>query len=873
MGINKNLKRNNKVKNPAGEPASVVVQNIDVRPINRTSQDIPKWRQAIQSAEAQTPRRNLIYTLYEDVVLDAHVIAVTGKRLDAVTTANWQFVNKDNEAVDVINDIIDSIGFETVVKEILNSKFWGYTILEPKFYKAHESNWEVVANLLPRRHYFPESGIVSFDGISEDGINIREGIYAKTVMEVGDVKDLGLLASAAQYAVLKRGGIGDYAMFVQVFGRPIIDATYDGTDETQRLKLKADLNIGAGGVIIRPDGTEIKVLESKGNQSTIHKDFKKDMNDEISKALLGSTETTESSDSSGYAQAETHGDSDAKKFAGDINFVRRVLNSRFIKILEAHGIETEGGKFIVDDAKELGKKETFEILSGAKEKFNLPIDDDYIYESLGIPKPDDYDQQINNRSEVEKEEDKTTRNKEPKKADKKQPEKPEEPKKKKDNLDTETDVKLNANWWQNVKDFFLKAPAKVGATNGKHHTINLSFKDTLNNEALLRRVYDSKGTLDFDVDLFEFTLKTLLKGFKKGWGKDNVELNYSTSFAYDYNDPAMLTAFELNLFRFAGAKDLALVQKLNELFRNSKNFKDFYNNASKITSVFNKDYLETEFNTAYHVGNSAANYNRLLGQVDVYPYWQYVTAEDEHVRRSHQPLHGIILHYTDPRWQQLFPPNGWNCRCRVKAVFAHDVDQSKIAGYQKKADAFLNSPAFAKEKAQGWGVNRGATGEIFTANQQYINTLKNNSSKLLNELTAVNWGLPQYSNAKKVATAISPNYNQSTQDWFNQLEKDAVTKLQDFNNRVISVQKKHVLNPKNKAELIKAIEETLKKPHEVWAQIGAENSFTYLHYYNDKTIAVKAILENLELTVKEWADLETNKDLIKLFRKGLLVKK
>ena len=66
---------------------------------------------------SQTPRRKTLYELYHDVVQDGHVIATIGKRFDAVTGANWQFVNKDGEAVPEINDIIDSVGFDDLVKE------------------------------------------------------------------------------------------------------------------------------------------------------------------------------------------------------------------------------------------------------------------------------------------------------------------------------------------------------------------------------------------------------------------------------------------------------------------------------------------------------------------------------------------------------------------------------------------------------------------------------------------------------------------------------------------------------------------------------------------------------------------------------------
>lgn len=880
MAVNKKTSRNNigfkNVKNPDNAPQAVVIQNVEVRPINRTSQDIPKWRRAIQSAEAQMPRRKLLMELYHDVVLDAHVLAVTGKRQDAVTSANWQFVNKDGEAVDEINDLIDSIGFEDLCREILNSKFWGYTICEPKFYKGKDENWEMSACLIPRRHYYPETGIVSYDGVSEDGVNIREGVYAKTVLEAGETTDLGLFASAAQYYVLKRGGIGDYAMYVQVFGRPIIDATWDGVDEEQRQKLRASLNIGAGGVIVRPDGTNLEIKESKGTQSTVHNDFYKAMNDEISKALLGTTETTTSSDSSGYAQAETHATSDDRKFKGDVTFVRKILNSRFIKILEAYGFDTQGGKFIVEETDTTSDKEKITIINDLVEKHDLPIEDEYLYKTFNIPKPDDYDAQKAAQKEASPNPDDGTKSK--KKTSPKGNVK--EPDKTKDENEDEKEVKLYAKWWKDLKDFFLTAPAQVGATNGKHLTIDLAFESNFNNDAFIKRIYDAEGNLEFDTALFESNLKDLLEGFKKGWDTNFVALNNGLGFEYNFNDPAMLTAFELNLFRFAGAKNLAMVQQLNLLFRQSTSFADFYEKAKQFTKIYNKDYLATEYNTALLTGESAALYHRLIAQTDVFPYWQYVTAGDEHVRHSHKPLHGIVLPANDPRWKKLFPPNGWNCRCYIKPLMKHEFtgDFDKM---RAKADTYLNSPAYVKEAAQGWGVNRGEIGEIFTANQQYVNTFQNNSSSILNNLTAVKWGLPQYSNAKKVATTNAPVYDGTADDFYNSLKGELIKELRDYNKRILTIDKKAfdrhtVKKSDNRTILLNAAKETLLQPDEVWYRKEKLNEVIYIKYYttadgNNKTMVVIGRMKNLQLELGTWFELKEQKRVIEQYRQGLLV--
>ncbi|WP_273004736.1 phage portal protein family protein, partial [Leeuwenhoekiella blandensis] len=325
------------------------LHKIEVRPYNRTEQDIPNWRRAIQSAESQIPRRSLLYNLYADVDLDGHVEAVTGKRRDPIKAANWQFVDKEGTPVDTVNDLIDSVGFDDLLDEIMNAKFWGYSMMEPTFWQDQDGSWEMDAGLLPRLNYRPENGILSYDSYSEEGVNIREGIYAKTIMEVGKIKDLGLYMKASPYAILKRGGLGDYAVFVQTFGNPLIDAMWNGFDEKQRVQLQQALQeIGAGGTIIRPDGTTIDIKENNVNATgDAHGNFLRFLNAEISKALIGTTETTESSSSSGYAQSKTHQEQDESKHETDLNYVRRVLNSRFIRILQSAGFDTKGGRFII----------------------------------------------------------------------------------------------------------------------------------------------------------------------------------------------------------------------------------------------------------------------------------------------------------------------------------------------------------------------------------------------------------------------------------------------------------------------------------------------------------------------------------------------
>ncbi|MEO6497764.1 MAG: hypothetical protein ABIN95_02070, partial [Mucilaginibacter sp.] len=81
-------------KTADGTAQPIIINEITVRPINRQSADLTKWRNATIAAEAMIPRRVTLYDLYADITsTDGHIISVWSKRVDAVTNADWQFVD------------------------------------------------------------------------------------------------------------------------------------------------------------------------------------------------------------------------------------------------------------------------------------------------------------------------------------------------------------------------------------------------------------------------------------------------------------------------------------------------------------------------------------------------------------------------------------------------------------------------------------------------------------------------------------------------------------------------------------------------------------------------------------------------------------
>jgi len=86
---------------------------------------------------------------------------------------------------------------------------------------------------------------------------------------------------------------------------------------------------------------------------------------------------------------------------------------------------------------------------------------------------------------------------------------------------------------------------------------------------------------------------------------------------------------------------------------------------------------ETLLRTHGFQAYSAASYRVMDRQRDVFPYWQYHSMGDGHVRPSHGALNRLVLPANSPFWKGHFPPWEWGCRCQVIPLMQEEVDAMK----------------------------------------------------------------------------------------------------------------------------------------------------------------------------------------------------
>ncbi len=373
--------------------------SIQVKQVNRTTQDISKWRDALKSFESLTnPSRVKLYDLLDDILLDGQVEATWGKRQDYILNKDLLFV-RDGEEDEQISHLLNCPDMQKIVKEIHNSIAWGYSLIQINsiVWDEDQEQYRIDHELIPRKHVHPERG---YECVSIEQFQAtRDFLYKEKPLSdymiwVGEESDKGLLFKAAQYVIYKRGGFGDWAQFAEMFGMPFREMTYDDYDEVTRVKLEELLkNWGAFGYMVHPKGSELTLHDSQGSGSgsSVFKDLHDTCDAAISKTILGNTLTTEQGSVGSQALGKVHQDGENSKNKADEKFVLGILNTQIKACLKRFGFNTKGGNiwFASPDKDWLQLKVKWDVINGIAQM--IPVDDDFIYEEFDIPKPKDYD--------------------------------------------------------------------------------------------------------------------------------------------------------------------------------------------------------------------------------------------------------------------------------------------------------------------------------------------------------------------------------------------------------------------------------------------------------------------------------------------------
>lgn len=364
------------------QPSTIILS-----PPKRFGIDISTFIDAVRQADnIDYYRRTRLFDLYEDILIDSHLSSVMAHRRDAVNAAEICF-QRNGIMDEAVNEQLRSPWFDSLVGDIVESKFYGFSLFQ--FYRD-DHGW-ISYDLIPRKHVDPVRRVIMRMQGEISGPSWEE---FPNILFVGKQRDLGLLLKAAPWVIYKRNDIADWAQFAEMFGMPIEDYTYDTGDEEARRRVIQDAQeAGALKKYIHARDVELTLIESgnKTGSSDLYDNLCERCNKELSKLFLGNTLTTEAQSTGSEALGKVHKKVEDQILKADQKYILNVLNYDMADIFAAMGIDTKGGEFTFPEPKQIDLTAKANILVQLSNGFNLPISDDYLYDTFGVEKPANYE--------------------------------------------------------------------------------------------------------------------------------------------------------------------------------------------------------------------------------------------------------------------------------------------------------------------------------------------------------------------------------------------------------------------------------------------------------------------------------------------------
>ncbi len=362
-----------------GDASNIHQQVVTVvsTPARVTSSDVQGWKDAVNAAK--TGRPTALYKLYENLLADGMFWRTIEKRLENITNSDIVFSTAKGKTVPEVDILIDTPEFEKLLREIMLAKAWGISVIDVMQVLPHLDIFSV-----PRRNIYASKKMIIANEYDETGLDYSTIPY---IFEVKGDDELGFIYKAAIYVIFKRGGFGDWAQFVELFGMPFRLGKYSSYDTNTRDEIVRSLEMFGGAPwAVVPKEAEFEYIQntSSGNGETYDK-FIDRCDREMLITILGQTMTTV--DGSSKSQSETHKDVEESINKSDRRFVQRILNRHLVPILEMSGINVAGGAFgFPEQGEALSTKDRLDIAITVKNN-GIPVADDYIYEVSGVAKP------------------------------------------------------------------------------------------------------------------------------------------------------------------------------------------------------------------------------------------------------------------------------------------------------------------------------------------------------------------------------------------------------------------------------------------------------------------------------------------------------
>lgn len=332
--------------------------------------------------------RAQLMDLYESCVQqDAHLSAVL-ETVESQIIGERYMLAKQNERGKYIKDVeetkkIQGSQFNKIIRGIVESKWYGYTLLEimpdvnPLTGKLNE------VNIIERRNVLPnQKRVIQRQGQWEPGWDIELPKYAKNYILINS-GNLGLFSATTPLILAKKFTLANYVNFSHTYGQPIIHGKAESENINDRRRLAQDIaNAAQNKVIVTGlnDAVDIKTF-TMSNSEHIYSSLIEFVNKEVSNLIVGS-ESMAGETQSYVGSTNAHQDIFRERIEVYREYIENVMNEEILPRLVAMGFIKAGLEFKYANRVEMSNKDKISLYSFITDKYEVAPDE--IEKEFGI---------------------------------------------------------------------------------------------------------------------------------------------------------------------------------------------------------------------------------------------------------------------------------------------------------------------------------------------------------------------------------------------------------------------------------------------------------------------------------------------------------
>lgn len=332
--------------------------------------------------------RGHLMDLYEACVQqDAHLSAVLETVLSQIIGERYMLA-RQNEKGKYVKDVeatkkIQGSQFDKIIRGIVESKWYGYTLLEimPDINSMTGKLNEV--NIVERRNVLAnQNRVVQRQGQWNPGWDINTSKYKNNYVLI-NTGTLGLFSATTPWILAKKFTIANYVNFSHTYGQPIIHGKTASESTSDRQRLAANIaNAAQNRIIITglEDILEVKNF-TMSNSEQIYTSLIAFANKEVSNLIVGS-ESMAGETQSYVGSTSAHQDIFRERIEAYREYVENIMNEQVIPRLESMGYLPKGLEFKYANRVEMSNKDKISLYSVLTDKYEISADE--IEKEFGI---------------------------------------------------------------------------------------------------------------------------------------------------------------------------------------------------------------------------------------------------------------------------------------------------------------------------------------------------------------------------------------------------------------------------------------------------------------------------------------------------------